>query len=450
MKQQRKENFLLGLATILFVALFILTFVFLQPLFKTDGRQIEIVFRHEGGMAPLQAGSPVRLAGAVHVGSVQQVRIEQRQLPNSEEPEQTVFVVDAEIDTDVPLYDNCRVTTSEPAIGGQGFVNIQSVGDPGKELTQPIIGESPSSFNAIIAELRDDLLGPGGLVENLQFALDPRAEDSAHRKILDILNELHTVATHVRTQVDPTKRDVLVTKLHQVLDDTKAMTAALRDELRTSAGDPVTVLDRVHKVLEHVDAGMLEASAILRENRPVVRDTLASVRESTRKIEEELLVDLQAEMDASDPASLLGKIHAAMDGVNAALGDVQAVTSESERLVTLSRPQVEAALNHLNAIGNNMEQFTIELILNPSKLIWGPGPRREEQMLVFQSARAFAQAARNLAAAAGRLDALLGRTTSQHELTEAERDEVRQVFESIQASFQRFEQAEQQLWDEMK
>ena len=91
-----------------------------------------------------------------------------------------------------------------------------------------------------------------------------------------------------------------------------------------------------------------------------------------------------------------------------------------------------------------------EVLLNPSKLIWGPDARREEQMLVFQAARSFAEAARELDSATGRLEAVLHTLPPDGAVPEKAQAELRSISDGVRAAFERFELAETTLWDKLK
>jgi ABC-type transporter Mla subunit MlaD len=449
MKQKRKQDFVLGLATIIFVGLFLATVMFLYPAMQAGGRPVQVRFPHEAGLAPLKVGSAVLLAGSIEVGRVTSIAVEELNIPLTQGlQKRTFFVVNAEIRGDVPIYGNCQITTDPPAIGGNGYVSILNVGTSDVPLTGPVEGLPPQSLSAAISTLSRRLLGPGGLVDRLNDAVDPDAEKSIVHKLLVSLDDINTMTRTLRGQMDAQEQDALLHKIHRVLDDFNATTAALRGELQ--AGNDAALLSKVHVALGHLDEGLSEAAALLKENRPVVRDTLASVEHATRTIDRELVAALRNELDPANVTGTLGKLHTAMDRVNASLADVRVMTSEGQRLVVLSRPAIEKALGNFVNMSEQLRLASQEVLLNPSKLIWGPTRAREDKLLIFRAASSFAEAASQLDNAASRLEAVLKTLPAEGAPAELDDAELRAIYESVQAAFQRFGRAEEVLWDQLK
>ena len=447
--KQRKQDFALGLTAIVLLALFVATILFVYPMFHARGQEITIHFRHEAGMTPLKEGSLVILGGSQEVGRVLDIKIDQvADCERTDGGKCTVFVVRAEINDGVPLFGDCAITTDQPAIGGAGFVSIIAVGSPDVPLTQPIAGLPPQSLSAAIGTLSRQLLAKGGLVDNLTQAADPHREGSVLFKILASLDDLNVMTGELQRQLSPGEQKTLLGRFHLILDDVNATTHALRGQL--AAGNETALLAKVHLALDRLNVALAEASAMLQEDRPVVLDTLNSVKHLAQTIDTDLLAALRAELDVANPTSMIAKIHAAMDHVNASLEDVQAMAAEGERMVVLSRPTLEKTLGNFQAMSEQLRLASQEVFLNPSKLIWGPGQQRGEQLLVFQAAHSFAEAATQLDSAAGRLEAVMKTLPPDGRTDAAGAAELRAIHDSVRASFQRFERAEQVLWDQLK
>ncbi len=447
--KQRRQDFALGLAAIVFVAVFLATVLFLYPRMQTGGRIVEIRFPHEEGLAPLKVGSPVMLSGSLEVGGVHDLQIEQLLVPAAQGPQKrTFFVVKASIRDDVALYGNCQITTDQPAIGGNGFVSILNVGTPDVPLTGPIIGLPPQSLSAAISTLSRRLLSPGGFVDRLNEAVDPDAEKSIVHKMLLSLDDINTMTRELRAQANPHEQATLLNKIHRVLDDLNATTAALRAEL--AAGNETTVLAKVHVALTRLDEGLSEAAALVKENRPLVHDTLGSLEHAARTVDEELLSRLKTELDPANATGTLGKLHVAMDRVNASLENIRTLTAAGERAVVLSQPVVERTLENFVSMSDQLRLASQEVLLNPSKLIWGPNREREDKLLIFRAASQFAEAASQLDDAAARLEAVLKTLPAEGRGTEADAKELQSIYGAVQAAFQRFGRAEEVLWEQLK
>lgn len=447
--KKRRQDFALGLAALLFVAAFLATVLFLYPRMQTGGRAVQIRFPHEEGLTPLKAGSPVLLSGSLEVGRVRDVKVEQLLLPTSHGlQKRTFFVVDTEIGSDVALYGNCQVTTDQPAIGGSGFVSILNVGTPDVPLSGPIIGLPPQSLSASISALSRRLLAPGGFMDRLNEAVDPDAEKSIVHKMLLSLDDINTVTRELRTQMDPHEQTTLLNKIHRVLDDLNATTAALRAEL--TAGNDTALLAKVHLALTHLDEGLSEAAAMVKENRPLVHDALTAVDHTARTVDQEMLSRLQRELDPTNATGTLGKLHLAMDRVNASLEDIRSMTAAGARMVLLSRPTIEKTLENFASMSDQMRLTSQEVLLNPSKLIWGPTREREDKLLIFRAASQFAEAASQLDDAAARLEAVLKALPAEGLTGAADAKEIQSIYEAVQGAFQRFGRAEEVLWEQLK
>jgi ABC-type transporter Mla subunit MlaD len=447
--RQRQQDFVLGLTAIVFLGLFLGTVIFLYPNLGARGQELVIHFRHEDGMAPLKPGSAVLLGGSIAVGHVRDIHIAAVQdKPGAGRPEHTIFVVRTEVEAGLKLYGDCQITTDQPAIGGSGFVTILNVGTPGHLLVQPIEGRAPQSFQAAIGSLSRQLLAEGGLVDQLNDAVNPKLEGSLMFKVMAIVDNLTAMTRELRTQLDPEQQKTLLAKLHLILDDVAAATTMLRAQLKD--GDETAALEKMHIALDRLQEGLTQANTLLADTRPLIMDTLTSVAHSAQTLDQDLLVRLQHEMDPESPTSLTGKSHRAMDQMNASLDNLVTLSADGQRMLAVNRPTIEEAVRNLKATSEALLHGVQEVALNPSKLIWGPGSQRGKQELAFQAARSFADAASELNDATGRLEAVMRTLPSGGPLTAANAEELETVRAALRASFERFERAETALWDLLK
>ena len=115
-----------------------------------------------------------------------------------------------------------------------------------------------------------------------------------------------------------------------------------------------------------------------------------------------------------------------------------------------NRPRIERILVNFQDMSEQLRLASQEVLLNPSRLIWGPSARREEQMLVFQAARSFAEAAGELDDASGRLEAVLQMLPAEGPVPRPVGDEIQSILDSVRATFDRFKGAENTLWDQLQ
>jgi len=311
---------------------------------------------------------------------------------------------------------------------------------------QPILGAPPQGFAVAIAALQDRLLGPGGIIDRVGALLDPDNERSFVHKTLQSLDDLNAMTAELRDQLNPQQQTALLTKIHRTMDDVNVATAALRVELQR--GDNEAALAKIHLALDHLDAALADVASVIHEGRPRIENTLASVEHATATIDRDVLAALRAQLDASRADSVITKAHQALDRINVALAHVGATAAGAEEIVVLNRPLIEETLQNFSQMSANLHQTSQEVLLNPSKLIWGPDARRDEQLVVFQAARNFAEAATELDRVSQRLQALLAAMPAEGGEVNAEL--LKEIQGSVRAAFERFQQAEDQLWEQLK
>lgn len=449
MKKTRQQDFLLGLTAIIIAAGFVATVLFLTPTLGEPTRDITVRFRHKDGMAPLKPGSPVVLAGALQVGKVTSVDLRDLpvETPQHEPTSELHIIVTAAIRRDLTLFENCQITTDQPAVGGGGSLVILDVGSPPRILldSRIVAGLPPQSFAATISILSRRLLQPDGLVDHLEQALDPLAEGSIVNRLTRSLTDVNEITRELRAQFSPGEDAAILGRIHAILADLNALTAALRQE--AAAGNAAGLIAKVHTLLDRLAAAINDAGAMVTEIRPAVRNSLASIENTTRTLDEQLVAAAARELDRNNPDALLGKLHAGMDRLNRSLADVQTITDAGRKTITLNRPQLDKALTNLGDMSEQLRLTAQELRLAPWRLLYRPSPRESDELSVFEAARTFAEAATYLDDAAGRLETAAQAAPPGSAIVD---EDVREIQQSLKAAFERFEKAEQFLYEKMR
>jgi ABC-type transporter Mla subunit MlaD len=445
-----RQDLILGIVVLVFLALFVGTVLFVYPVLTGETRQITIRFRHDQGMAPLKAGSPVMLSGALQVGKVLDVRTRREPTEGLDRrKEDLLIIVDAEIEADLKLFEDCRVTTSQPPVGGGGILVIQDVGaPPAAEVTGVIDGLPPLGLSAAIDTLTERVLGPDGLLEKVDGMLDASAEGSLASKIGKSLDDVNAMTQALRGQLDPGEQEALISKVHSIVENVNDTTAALRAQLTAGDEDNASLMAKVHLVLGELETGLAEVNAMLKENRPALRQTVASVESVTRQMDGQLLATFKTELNRDDPSSLLGKLHASMDRVNTSLDNVVTMTDTGRKLLVMNRPLVEGTLENLKEASDQAKALVLEIVLHPWRL-WRPPTAEIKKSDAFVAAQHFAEAATKLDDVATRLEAVLAASPPDGELL-GSHDEIRAIQDSLRSAFERFQTAEDYLWEQMK
>ncbi len=443
-----RQDLVLGIVVLMFLGLFVGTVLFVYPSLGGEMARIIVRFRHDEGVAPLKRGSPVMLSGALQVGKVIDVRKEHDEIDTPMGRQRLLLiVVEAEIVADLKLYSDCQITTDQPPVGGGGVLVILSVGTSGESATAAIDGLPPQSLAAVIGNLSRRVLGPNGMVDQIEQMLNDRVEGSLAYKISQSLSDVNAMTADLRTQLDPREQMTLMSKIHATVDNLNDTTAALRSQL--AAEDDTTVLAKIHVVLERLERGLAEATEILRENRPALRSTMASVESMTRKMDQELLDAFKAELNRDDPTSLIGKIHVGMDRLNKSLENVVVMTDAGRKLVVLNRPALQRTIENVKVMSDQLRVGVQEILLAPWRLFNKPWSGEVRQVGAFEAARRFAEAATMLDDAAARLEAIHAVTTADGQ-TDTSAAEIRKIQDALQSAFDRFKIAEDYLWQQMK
>jgi len=449
MARQRRQDFVLGLFVICILALFVGSFLFLYPQVGGATQRIVVRFNHDDGMAPVKESSAVLLSGAVEVGKVTAVAASVVQLEIGGVPrERLVIDVTAEVDQAIPLYENCRITTNQPPVGGPGVLVILSVGTPDHEEVgaRPIEGLPPQSLAAAIGQLSERLMGPGGILDKVERLVDADREGSLIYKVAQSLDDVNALTAELRVQMNPKEERTLLAKIHIMVDDVSATLVSVREEL--SAGNEATAIAKIHVLLDSLNAALGEAKGLIAENRPALRGTLENMELASKTINEDLLAALKAEFDRDDPGSLLGKLHVGMTSLNEAMRNVEGMSDEAQALLVSNKPALQAMIDNLNEMTQKLNTAVGEIMVAPWRL-FKPPTGDVKRLEAFEAARQFAEAAANLEDAAGRLEGLMA-ATSGGAATPAMRAEIEAVRQRVREAFARFQQAEEFLWEKMK
>lgn len=446
--KRRGNDFLLGLATILFVALFLGTFFFLAARPRGESRPVTVQFIHSAGVAPLKAGSPILLSGAIDVGRVTGLELQEIEVdtPRGKQPE-LVVVVRCEINRNLKLYEGVQFTTDQPAVGGGASLVILDVGEVGRELdeSRPIWGAAPQSLASAISTLSRRLLAPGGLVDQIEYLLSDAKEGSPVFKISQSLGDLNAITDSLRTQLTTREHQTLIAKIHGMLDDLSSVTTALRTQTLRDDG---TMLSKVHALLDRLDTSLVQLNEMLAENRPLVKSTITNLDAVTSSLAQQLTPAFVRELDRGDDSTLIAKLHKSMDRLNDSLANVVEMSDQGRRLVLLNRPAVDRTIENLKEASEQLRIGVQELLLSPWKLFQPPAPGERERVDAFTAARRFAEAAAYLNDAATRLEAVVAAMPAGGGAA-ADEDLV-QIRGALRAAFDRFNQAEDFLWQQMR
>jgi hypothetical protein len=444
----RKQDFLLGLAVIIFLVLLLLTVVFLARPTLGPTRPITVVFPQHETIAPVAKGSDVLLSGALKVGVVTGTGFSKPEVESPRGSHPTLVVeVYAQIEKALPLYGDCKITTEMPLIGGTGNLIILDVGTPGVPLPPGPIHGLPAEGVAALGTITRRLTQPGGIIDRIDRMLDPDLEGSLLNRVMLTLSDVNAITGELRLQLSVEERGTLLGKLQLTLDDLHAASSAIREQLQVST--PGTLMAKLNTALDIIHTDLQVILDLIQDSRPLVHDTLTDLQHTARVIDRDVAVQLSAQFNPGNPESLLAMARTAMAGVNSIVADFQVVSQSAKDMLVIDAEKVKIILDHLEEMSVQLAATSRELRLNPARLIWGPSRGEQKRVAAFEAARDFAQAAQALDQAATDLRNIL-QATRPGELGPEDRRRIQEMYQSLQSAFDRFDQAQRYFWQQMK
>lgn len=308
----RSQKVKLGIFLTAAGALFAATVaVFAGLAFLSDEERYYV--RFEESVTGLEVGAPVKLRG-VQVGTVQDIELDPEDLERVR--------VTVSVDTDVRIPEDSRALLMMQGITGLRFVEIR--GGSAEADPVPAGGTIP----------------PG---ESVLTRLSGSAEDLALQGDRLLTNLLHLTDADNREQVA------------EVLERANATTARLEELLAELTG----VAAQTH--------------ALLRENRPHIRRTLANVDRTSDEVA--TLAETTGEVvERVDPATLEGGI----DGVTEALDSLGELIDRVTRILDHSQGEIRGTVYNLRIAAESFRELAESLQRQPSRLFFGGSPGERE------------------------------------------------------------------------
>ncbi|GIW74568.1 MAG: hypothetical protein KatS3mg103_1090 [Phycisphaerales bacterium] len=228
------------------------------------------------------------------------------------------------------------------------------------------------------------------------------------------------------------------------VEEVRAVTAEVRERL-PAIGDAVEgtlaqardgvqrwseLSDRLDQRTEALAQAALEITQMVQAQRPAI---------------ERVLADLESITSQADQRVLPAVVRAAED-VQQASAHGRSAAMQAEALLEAEAPGIRRTLANLRLASDQAKLTMLEVRRSPWRLLHRPSTRELEGELVYDAARAFAQAASDLRAASESLLALSTDEQGPVDLADR-RAAIDRLAEELRASFQRYRQAEQALLD---
>ena len=439
-----RNAFRLGLTLTTFFVLTLGVLAFLAPRGGGD-MTVQVRFPHNQFATTIKPGGEVACGGQT-VRNVRKIQLLEMNDPST--GYKTLYsVLTVSVDSSLGLRSDCKFIPEGPLLGGAGRLVIldRGVGEP-IQTGRMLEGQSAADFSALtrLMSAQLDPQDPASLLGTVKGQLDATDPRSLLGKIHASLADVNAITSSIRNEFDPNQRAVLVGKLHAIFDNVNEVTTRLRGEM--DAHNDAAALNKVHDMLDALNRGLVTAVAIVEENRQPIKDTVQHVHNTSDVLETQIAARIARQLDPSEAAGLLAKVHVALDRLDTSLKDANVITATGRETVTLNRDQINGMLVNLKETSDHLKAASKEIRRNPWRLFYQPTVAEAAQANVFDAARAFSEAATRLDDSVSRLQAL-SQTPVQ---TTEQQQQMRAVLQQVQQSFGQFQKVETALWEQLK
>lgn len=367
------------------------------------------------GAVGLKPDSEVRVGGQV-VGRVRSVRLVED--PPGSGISRSVDAVVA-IRQNVALFPDARVALDVPLLGTLTSINISDVGSPDHPQ-----GRLPEG-----SVLTAGLSVPGFLA---QAGIGPDMVD----KVRGVLDKADQTAAEVLALV---RRNA--PGIDDAVENVRATTADARERFSTWSKDADATVtntrafserftgwaDRADATIDSARSFTTKLNEALDANRPTVDRILANT--------DQLVTDFRA--------GPYERINQALATAKGAMDEMARVVGNAGKVLDEETPNIRRMLANARLASDQLKLTLMEVRAQPWRLLYRPEKREFENELLYDSARAYAEAVSDLRAAAESLGAMtrrLEQAPSAEDLADA-----RRLNDQLKAAFDRYARLEADL-----
>ncbi len=440
-----RDELKVGLTITVVLVLFVIVLVFIGQWnnFFTAKRNLLVRFDHRGGIQGLRVKDPVSVGG-LNVGRVKKVwlKIDKIKSKSGRDIDNLFVYVDAEIPKNIKLRKDAKISIGTKFVGEGGSLEILDVGRKGKPVGSAYIFTGMPAPG--IAQITDavsqqlDENDPNSLISLIKNQLDPTKSDSLVAKVHNSLNDLNVISHDIRVQLDESQKVTLMAKIHHLVDNINVVTGMLRHDMDDKNAD--SSLAKIHLALDSMDAAMDSAKKILSNSQPKIASAVSHVEATAKRFDEKISVNISKELDRSDSASLIAQLHKS-------LGNIEAMTESGRELVAVNSDNIQAMIDNLSETALHLKATAKELRRHPWRLLYKPDQPEREYANLMESARAFSDAAGALDQANSKLSQMLKLHPNGIDPNDSQLIKIK---ESIKKTFCNFEKAQNKLWKLLK
>ncbi|HUU21958.1 MAG TPA: hypothetical protein VM389_05425, partial [Phycisphaerae bacterium] len=176
----------------------------------------------------------------------------------------------------------------------------------------------------------------------------------------------------------------------------------------------------------------------LRDARPMVESILRHLDGTAEQIET---------LTREDVTKLIRGLGEAKLMVLQVLDDLRDSSQEIKEVVKLNRDSIDETMDNLNAASETLKSALKDVRRNPWRVFYQPQKGELETENVYDAARAFSSGAAELDQAVSKLRAL---QKMELDKDPAARQTAERIRKHLDMTFEKFSEAEKQLWEEFK
>jgi ABC-type transporter Mla subunit MlaD len=404
---------------------------------RASHQRVVFYARMDGGQLGLQEGSDVKVNDA-EVGQVKRIETDPRS-------GRTYYHVDIE-HPDVRVYANAAAQAGGPLIGGASIV-IRNTGDPNQPLAD---AEHPVELAGGLTQAFATLAG------TLQEELDKSDRNA-------LLGQIDLMVRNLAAETDPGAAEGLMARMRTSAATMNEITARVNREL-SRGGDSL-----LSRILDFVSVALSAGRNVERQSDPDVSGSLmAKVRTSATdltgitgsirtqtdpNVTDSAMHNLVhttrnlREFSEEEIADILTKLRDSNTEILKVTRDLSAVTGEVRTTVMVHRDNIDSLIDNMAQVSSNLKAASQEIRRAPWRLLHRPEDRELKSQNIYDAARSFAEGATQLDQAVAKLQGL---AADAPEGIRADDPMLQRVREQLQESFQKFNKAEQALWEELQ
>lgn len=378
-----------------------------------------IRFPVSDGATGLQQGSSITLGGQA-IGEVRNVRF------HFEDGRAVAIDVAASIDSKLTLFSDAKAQLILPLLGTLSSVNFPSPG-----------GETPGAQSLPPGSIIPGEIAPLAILAQAGFG--PEEAELVRqtiRHVERVTAQFNTLLEEVVPEIDPVVADI-----RRTTAEARELAASLRARMDAWSERVDQSLSDINTVTAELPDALAEAREAVGEGRELMTTARATLDENRSRVRE--ITDNVASMTRTARETTLPGANRAVEAVNERLDTVGGILSRTETFLAQELPTVRRTLANAMLASGQLKLAMSEIRAQPWRLLHRPSTRELREQLVYDSARAYADAVAQLRAAS---EALEGAIAIDGRLDEQALQSMRQRLEE---AFADYERAERELLDRL-